>query len=102
MTQTTEQALLDIRDQIDAIDEQIQALISQRARLAKEVARIKTRGGQVEAVFYRPEREAQVLRRVIERNDGSLPAEDMARLFREIMSACLALEQPLRIAYLGP
>jgi len=102
MTQTTEQALLDIRDQIDAIDEQIQALISQRARLAKEVARIKTQGGQVEAVFYRPEREAQVLRRVIERNDGSLPAEDMARLFREIMSACLALEQPLRIAYLGP
>lgn len=94
--------LLKIREQIDAIDAQIQALISQRARLAKEVAQIKTQGGQVEAVFYRPEREAQVLRRVIERNDGSLPAQDMARLFREIMSACLALEQPQRVAYLGP
>lgn len=103
MTYQDEQtALLEIRNRIDAIDEQIQALISERARLARQVAEIKTRGGKVEAVFYRPEREAQVLRRVIERNDGSLPAQDMARLFREIMSACLALEEPMRIAYLGP
>ena len=100
--QDEQTALLEIRNRIDAIDEQLQALISERARLARQVAEIKTRGGRVEAVFYRPEREAQVLRRVIERNDGSLPAQDMARLFREIMSACLALEEPMRIAYLGP
>ncbi len=97
-----QQALLEIRNQIDALDEQIQALISQRARLAKKVAEIKTQGGQIEAVFYRPEREAQVLRRVMARNEGPLPDQDMARLFREIMSVCLALEEPVRVAYLGP
>ena len=53
-------------------------------------------------VFYRPEREAQVLRKVMERNKGPLPNESMARLFREIMSQCLALEEPLQVAYLGP
>ncbi len=53
-------------------------------------------------VFYRPEREAQVLKRVMERNQGPLGNEEMARLFREIMSSCLALEQPLKVAYLGP
>ena len=54
------------------------------------------------ASFYRPEREAQILRKVIEQNKGPLSEEEMARLFREIMSACLALEQQLDIAYLGP
>ena len=49
-----------------------------------------------------PEREAQVLRRVMELNQGPLDSEEMARLFREIMSACLALEQPTKVAYLGP
>ena len=52
--------------------------------------------------FYRPEREAQILRKIIEHNSGPLSEEEMARLFREIMSACLALEQVLDIAYLGP
>jgi chorismate mutase/prephenate dehydratase len=55
-----------------------------------------------QVVFYRPEREAQVLRNVMQRNSGPLDNEEMARLFREIMSACLALEQPVRVAYLGP
>ena len=54
------------------------------------------------ANFYRPEREAQILKKVIEQNKGPLCEEEMARLFREIMSACLALEQQLDIAYLGP
>ena len=54
------------------------------------------------ANFYRPEREAQILKKVIEQNKGPLSEEEMARLFREIMSACLALEQQLDIAYLGP
>ncbi|MDG6778075.1 prephenate dehydratase [Thiomicrorhabdus sp. zzn3] len=97
-----QQQLTEIRNQIDAIDAQIQELIGQRAACAQKVADIKTKGGKVEAVFYRPEREAQVLRAVKERNHSLLPDNEMARLFREIMSACLALEQPISVAYLGP
>ncbi len=94
--------LLEIREKIDAIDAQIQALIGQRALCAQKVAEIKTKGGTQDAVFYRPEREAQVLRAVKARNTTLLPDEEMARLFREIMSACLALEEPVMVAYLGP
>jgi chorismate mutase/prephenate dehydratase len=90
-----------IRERIDAIDEQIQDLLNQRAAAAQEVAHVK-RASDPDAFFYRPEREAQVLRAVQERNQGPLGGEEMARLFREIMSACLALEQPLHIAFLGP
>lgn len=97
-----QQRLGEIRQGIDALDKQVQQLIAERAKLAQEVAHIKTQGGTVETIFYRPEREAQVLREVIARNEGPLADEVMARLFREIMSACLALEQPIRVAYLGP
>jgi len=90
-----------IRQQIDELDEKLQALINERAQLAKDVAEIKLQQGD-DAQFYRPEREAEVLRGVIARNNGPLSGEEMARLFREIMSACLALEQPLNIAFLGP
>lgn len=101
--QQQEQAqLAEIRHQIDAIDAEIQALIGKRAECAQKVADIKTQGGKVETVFYRPEREAQVLRAVKARNTSLLPDNEMARLFREIMSACLALEQPVSVAYLGP
>lgn len=100
--QTEQAQLTEIRIQIDAIDEQIQALITKRAQCAQKVADIKTQGGTVETVFYRPEREAQVLRLVKERNVSLLADNEMARLFREIMSACLALEQPISVAYLGP
>lgn len=96
-----QQQLSAIRARIDSLDEQIQTLINQRAECADEVARIKRAAGE-DVNFYRPEREAEVLRRVKARNTGPLPAEEMARLFREIMSACLAHEQPLRVAYLGP
>lgn len=99
---TESEQLQHIRQQIDTIDEQIQQLITQRALCAKQVADIKTQGGRVDTVFYRPEREAQVLRAVKARNTSVLSDDDMARLFREIMSVCLALEQPLRVAYLGP
>ncbi len=100
---TIEQAqLIEIRENIDAIDAQIQDLIGQRALCAQKVAEIKTKGGTVDAVFYRPEREAQVLKAVKARNTSLLPDEAMAKLFREIMSACLALEQPTTVAYLGP
>ena len=96
-----EKQLQAIRERIDRIDEQIQDLINARAAAAKEVAQIKQANGG-DPVFYRPEREAQVLRKVKARNQGPLDGEEMARIFREIMSACLALEQPLRIAFLGP
>lgn len=97
-----QQRLQEIRAGIDALDMEIQQRITERAMLAQEVAHIKTQGGKVETIFYRPEREAQVLREVMHRNDGPLADAVMARLFREIMSACLALEQPIRVAYLGP
>ena len=93
-----------LRDEIDSVDQQIQQLVNKRAQCAQKVADVKehfSKPGE-SVVFYRPEREAQVLRRVMERNEGPLPAEGVARLFREIMSQCLALEEPMKIAYLGP
>ena len=90
-----------VRDEIDALDETIQDLISQRARLAFKV-RASKRGSRSAVDFYRPEREAQVLRKVRERNKGPLSDAEMLRLFREIMSACLAQQEPLTVAYLGP
>jgi len=98
---TDEQDLKAIREAIDALDEQIQELITKRAELARRIAEIKL-AADPETAFYRPEREVEVLRRVKARNRGPLGGEEMARLFREIMSACLALEQPLNIAFLGP
>lgn len=90
-----------LREQIDALDEQLQDLLNRRAELAHQVAEVKY-AEDPNPVFYRPEREAQVLRRVKERNKGPIDGEDMARLFREVMSICLALEQPMRVAFLGP
>ncbi len=92
-----------LRDRIDDLDQQIMDLISARASCAQEVAEVKLshNSGQ-DVFFYRPEREAQVLRRIKEQNPGPLSGEEMARLFREIMSACLALEKPMHIAFLGP
>jgi chorismate mutase/prephenate dehydratase len=100
-----------LRQQIDGVDQQIQELLNQRARLAQQVAEVKLRefsagnGGAADldkVMFYRPEREAQVLRRVMERNEGPLDAKAVAHIFREIMSACLALEKPIEVAYFGP
>ncbi len=100
-----------VRADIDAIDREIQALISRRAECAQRVAEIKMADVQAarergeadsEVVYYRPEREAQVLQRIIDRNEGPLAGETVALVFREIMSACLALEKPLQVAYLGP
>lgn len=89
-----------LRAKIDALDEKLQALINRRARLALDIARLKGRSGGDN--FYRPEREAEVLSRVLARNEGPLDDETVARLFREIMSACLALESRLKVAFLGP
>jgi chorismate mutase/prephenate dehydratase len=90
-----------IRERIDQLDQQIQQLIVARAEAAQEVARIKL-AEDPDTVFYRPEREAGVLRQVKRRETGPLDPEELARLFREIMSVCLALEQPLNVAFLGP
>ncbi|MDZ7643723.1 MAG: prephenate dehydratase [Woeseiaceae bacterium] len=90
-----------MRKRIDEVDRQIQALISERARFAQQVG--VTKGELAAAVdYYRPEREAEVLRGVLERNEGPLRDEEMLRLFREIMSACLAQQEPLKIGFLGP
>ncbi|MEJ2395703.1 MAG: prephenate dehydratase [Candidatus Thiodiazotropha sp.] len=98
---TDDEKLKTIRERIDQIDQQLQALIVERAEAAQQVARIKL-SEDPDAIFYRPEREAEVLRKVKERDTGPLDGEELARLFREIMSACLALEQPLNVAFLGP
>lgn len=98
---TEQQALQAIRQQIDEVDNQLQSLLNKRTALAQQVAEIKIAQGE-ETDFYRPEREAMVLRQVMERNEGPLDEHEMARLFREIMSACLAAEKPLEVAYLGP
>ncbi len=93
--------LASIRERIDAVDRKIQELINERARYAQQVGISK--GELSSAVdYYRPEREAEVLRAVLERNEGPLRDEEMLRLFREIMSACLAQQDPLKISYLGP
>lgn len=91
----------DVRERIDEIDRQIQSLINERAEFAQQIGISK--GELAKAVdYYRPEREAEVLRAVLERNEGPLRDEEMLRLFREIMSACLAQQEPLKIGFLGP
>jgi chorismate mutase/prephenate dehydratase len=91
----------DIRNSIDAIDARIHALLNERARFAQLVGISKSAGGKA-VDFYRPEREAEVLRMALKRNQGPLRDEEIARLFREIMSACLAQQEPLKVAFLGP
>lgn len=88
--------LLQLRKLIDQLDEDILARLSERARHAQRVGEVK------KGNLYRPEREAQVLRRLAELNPGPLSDQSVKTIFREIMSACLALESPLKVAYLGP
>ena len=88
--------LKQIRNRIDALDDRLVKLLSARARLAQRIGKLK-RGAT-----YRPEREAQVLRRILSSNRGPLPGAALARLYTEIMSACRALEDALPVAYLGP
>ncbi len=93
--------LNELRVKIDEIDQSILALINQRAELAIEVAKTKMATGD-DGCFYRPDREALVLRRIREINEGPLHDDVAMSFFRELMSACLALEKPLTVAYLGP
>lgn len=88
-----------LREQIDAIDAQILELLSRRARVAQEVGHVKA---ELQAPVFRPEREAQVLRKVASNNPGPLASGDIQTIFREIMSSCRALERRVTVAYLGP
>ena len=95
------QDLKEIRKRINSIDERLQALINERATIAQQVGVAKGELGSA-VDYYRPEREAEVLRNVLERNEGPMRDDEMLRLFREIMSACLAQQEPLKIGFLGP
>jgi chorismate mutase/prephenate dehydratase len=88
-----------LREQIDDIDAQILELLARRGRVAQEVGHVKA---ETNAPVFRPEREAQVLRGVADRNPGPLKNSDVQTIFREIMSACRALEKRVTVAYLGP
>src|SRR5574343_796505 len=94
-------ALAGVRNEIDHIDGELLKLLNQRARCAQKVGEIKTEHGAAGHI-YRPEREAQVLRRLQDANPGPLPNEGITFFFREVMSACLSLEEPLGISFLGP
>ena len=89
--------LKELRDRIDALDDEILRLLNDRAKIALEIGELKQNGA-----IYRPEREAQVLRRLQELNRGPMPAAAVARLFTEVMSACRALEDSFSVAFLGP
>ena len=92
-------ALLALRDKIDALDRELLAMLNRRMELAQEVGDLKKAEG---SVVFRPEREAQVIDGLKGINQGPLPNESVAPIWREIMSASRALETPTRVAYLGP
>ena len=101
----SDKELQDLRDQIDDIDRQLLTLFNRRAGCAVSVAEVKRAASEHpdDAInFFRPDREAQVIKRIKSENMGPLSNDEVGRLIREVMSACLALEQPLKIAYLGP
>lgn len=93
--------LSEVRSEIDRIDAQLLDLLNRRARCAQLVGEIKASHGEA-GFIYRPEREAQVLRRIQETNPGPLSNDSLIWFFREVMSACLSLEQALGVAFLGP
>jgi len=101
MSDELQKALAGVRAEIDGIDGELLRLLNARARCAQKVGVIKAEHGEAGHI-YRPEREAQVLRRLQDSNPGPLPGESITFFFREVMSACLALEEPLGIAFLGP
>ena len=100
---TEDDVLTRLRQHIDEIDERLLKLFNRRAQCAVEVAEVKrARSDDDNISFFRPDREAQVIKRLKAMNEGPLSDDEIGRLIREVMSACLALEQPLKIAFLGP
>ncbi len=94
-----EKLLKPLRDRIDEIDTQILELLNRRARVAQEVGHVKNKS---DAPIFRPDREAQVLRRIAERNPGPLGNTELQTIYKEIMSACRSLEKRIIVACLGP
>jgi len=92
-------SLADLRVQIDSLDQQLLKLLNQRAHDAEQVGEVKKREG---TPFFRPDRVAQVIEKMTKSNQGPLKDAHVAAIWREIMSACLALESPQRVAVLGP
>lgn len=86
-----------LRGQIDSLDHELLELVNRRAGLARHIGELK--GG---TPVYRPEREAQILRRATEQNPGPLPSARITGIFREVISACRGMEQEIRAGYLGP
>ena len=100
MTQPQQSAdLAVLRQQIDALDKQLLQLVNQRAHVAEQVGELKRKEG---SAFFRPDRVAQVIQNIEKANPGPLHNRHVAAIWREIMSACLALEAPQRVAVLGP
>ncbi|MDB4969611.1 MAG: pheA [Myxococcales bacterium] len=91
--------LPELRQAIDSLDDEFLRLLNERARLVQEVGKIKA---QLKQPFYVPERERQILERLQGMNGGPFPTEALRSVFSEIISACLSLEHPLRVAFLGP
>jgi len=92
-------SLDELRNRIDEIDHQLVALLNERARVVVEIGKLKSKmGGQI----YAPDREKQVLEKIMQANEGPLPDKCLAAIWREMMSGSFVLERPLRIAYLGP
>jgi chorismate mutase/prephenate dehydratase len=94
-------ALLALRQQIDAIDDELLQLVNRRAALAQSIGQVKARA-QAQISVMRPEREAQIVRRLQAHNPGPLSAGQVQHVFKEVMSVCRALEHEVRVAFLGP
>lgn len=91
--------LASLRSRIDAVDIELLALLNRRAAFAAEVGQLKLREG---SATFRPEREAAVIEALKTRNEGPLPTASVAPIWREVMSACRSIEEPMRVAFLGP
>ena len=91
--------LLPLRNKIDGLDSELVRLLNERAEVAKAIGEIKAKAG---LPVYRPEREAEVLKKICGKNEGPLPNESLVAIWREVMCACRGLESELKVAYLGP
>ncbi|MBV1750051.1 MAG: prephenate dehydratase [Desulfarculus sp.] len=95
----SQEAIAALRDEIDQVDRELMALLNQRARLAMDIGRLKQAAGL--AVFV-PERECDLLDNLTKGNHGPLPDRYLLNVFREVISACRSVQQPLKVAFLGP
>src|SRR5690554_2184480 len=101
MVDTLSSKLQPLRERIDQIDEQLLQLLNERARIAQEVGKVKE-GVDVEGPVLKPEREAQIVRRLQELNEGPFTKQAVEAVWTEIISTCRGLERVLSVAYLGP